>query len=508
MNQPGFNQRMDKTERILWGLSGLVLVIFLVIPYFYLQWSPFDPAELENLQASWLVHQGWVPYRDFFEHHAPFAFQLLALQFNFLHPAQNPDLAVQTIFINRMAFWTISIGTAILTGITAGLWKKKAAGLISVIFLLSTAIFFRPGAEIHPEGIAGFLWSLLILILFLAFTNRRISKFIRFCLFFIGGGLFALAILTTQELVWMIPWLVLLFIPSLIKADSDSARRNSFIIFLLFLAGFSLVFTINLLYFNSQGVLIPFLNQYIQEYRYPLSPLRNLLYLCLQQPVMVGLALFGFYRFVKQWHAAGKISMENRFYLLLTLGMVVSILWFPAPHQQYFIFLLPLLAIPATATLSDLRDPLREWFSRKTPFFDFHSSRVLVLIICLISTLPGLAISGYTLLTVPREPQPALEVIRYVISHSNPDETILDGRTGAWLFRPVPWYYWVQHTQVAEIITPTSIEDFMDRLERGVVSPRFANLDANLERYPDLVDYIRQNYLPLGIGDLWEKPAQ
>jgi hypothetical protein len=133
---------------------------------------------------------------------------------------------------------------------------------------------------------------------------------------------------------------------------------------------------------------------------------------------------------------------------------------------------------------------------------------VLVLVICLFSTLPGLVISGYTLLTVKRIPQPALEVIRYVISHSKPDDTILDGRTGAWLFRPVPWYYWVQHTQVAEIIPSTAIEEFIDRLKMGDVSPRFANLDSNLERYPILVEYFHQNYLPVGIGDLWEKPSQ
>ena len=38
----------------------------------------FDPDEFQHLHAAWLVYQGGVPYRDFFEHHMPGIQYLLA----------------------------------------------------------------------------------------------------------------------------------------------------------------------------------------------------------------------------------------------------------------------------------------------------------------------------------------------------------------------------------------------------------------------------------------------
>jgi len=38
----------------------------------------FNPDEFEHLHASWLVASGHLPYRDFFEHHTPGLYYLLA----------------------------------------------------------------------------------------------------------------------------------------------------------------------------------------------------------------------------------------------------------------------------------------------------------------------------------------------------------------------------------------------------------------------------------------------
>jgi hypothetical protein len=38
----------------------------------------YDPDEFEHLHAAWCVAQGQVPYRDFFEHHGPLTYYLLA----------------------------------------------------------------------------------------------------------------------------------------------------------------------------------------------------------------------------------------------------------------------------------------------------------------------------------------------------------------------------------------------------------------------------------------------
>ncbi|HWQ27408.1 MAG TPA: hypothetical protein VNN12_00100, partial [Dehalococcoidia bacterium] len=38
----------------------------------------FNPDELEHVHASWCIAKGMVPYRDFFEHHTPWLWYLLA----------------------------------------------------------------------------------------------------------------------------------------------------------------------------------------------------------------------------------------------------------------------------------------------------------------------------------------------------------------------------------------------------------------------------------------------
>ncbi len=68
------------------GLPIIIVLtaLFALLPFHFLRFMPFDPAELENLQASWLVHSGLVPYRDFFEHHSPLFFSISSIQFHFV----------------------------------------------------------------------------------------------------------------------------------------------------------------------------------------------------------------------------------------------------------------------------------------------------------------------------------------------------------------------------------------------------------------------------------------
>ena len=68
--------------------------------------------------------------------------------------------------------------------------------------------------------------------------------------------------------------------------------------------------------------------------------------------------------------------------------------------------------------------------------------------------LPGILVIVYTFMTLPTTPQYQLQIIQYVQTHSKPGDEVLDGRSGAWLFRSIPWYYWVQHTQVREEVPP------------------------------------------------------
>ncbi len=480
---------------------GLGFFLFLLLPFFHLIRSPFDPAELENLQASWLVHQGLIPYRDFFEHHSPLFFYLASLQFFFAHVESDPSAAIRLIFANRTTFWILSLATVTGAAFLGLLWKNKNTAFYSGIFLLSTAMFYRSGTEIHPEALAGFLWMICSLTLFLALVKGH-NLHLRQMWTILAGILYGLVILTTQEMLWMLPWLILLLLMPVLRTHRLTIPKIGLLSLLLFLIGFGSIIIPSIAYFSAMNSLHPFLTQFINEYNYRISPVRNLLYLSLQQPALVLFPVIALISQAKGWISHKRIARSHRFFLILTIGMTISLLLFPAPHQQYFVFILPLLSLVAAAAISRIAETGSIWLkTKRIPF----TPEAIQKAICLATLVPGLLISGFMQFTLPKTPQPQLAVIAYVIQNTKPKDIILDGRTGAFLFRPIPWYYWIQHTQVREIIPLEAVDRLLQNLEDGEVSPRFVNLDTDLRGLsPKLTEYLLTKYQPVGIGDLRE----
>ncbi len=188
----------------------------------------------------------------------------------------------------------------------------------------------------------------------------------------------------------------------------------------------------------------------------------------------------------------------------LALGQRFSLLTIPAAHQQFFLFLIPILSVLSGGTLIRFSD----WLARKVSFLKVNPNipplSEIVLLICMI---PGIILSGYTLVAIPKNPQPQLEIISYVYAHSNPGDEVLDGRTGAWLFRSVPWYYWVQHTQIYEDIPQKAVEALLTHLKNDADAPRIVNFDPTLSRIPDIKEYVFSHFEKVDIGDLWIKPG-
>ena len=481
---------------------GMAFLLFLLLPFFHLIRSPFDSAELENLQASWLVHQGLVPYRDFFEHHSPLFFYLASLQFYLAQVESDPVAAIRLIFTDRTAFWVLSLATVACTGILGLLWRDKKTAIFSSVFLLSTAMFFRSGTEIHPEALAGFLWVCTCLALFLAQGKGERGRSHPVWTL-LAGLLYGMVVLTTQEMLWMFPWLILLLVAPMFMERRHIDLKKIIGQAIFFVLGCGSIFLLSFVYFSAEHTLDAFLAQFINEYNYPISPFRNLLYLLVQQPALILFPVIALISLTKGWISHKQIDPSLRFFIILTVGMTISLLLFPAPHQQYFVFILPLLSLVASATLPWIArngsDSLVAWRLHVQP-------DTLEKAICLVTLFPGLLISGYMQVTLPRSPQPQLEVISYVIQNTEPQDMILDGRTGAFLFRPIAWYYWIQHTQVREIIPPEVVDQLIQNLEDGTISPRLVNLDSNLQRVsPDLTEYLSSNYQAIGIGDLREK---
>jgi hypothetical protein len=129
----------------VWLLLGLRLTV-----------RGFDPDELEHLHAAFCLRGGQLPYRDFFEHHAP-ALYWLAQPVLFL---TGPRLSA--LWILRLGMWLLStlavLSTARIARRVPGGW---AAGLVPGL-LLGSSILFSKGVEFRPDVPAMLLliWAL------------------------------------------------------------------------------------------------------------------------------------------------------------------------------------------------------------------------------------------------------------------------------------------------------------------------------------------------------------
>ena len=70
--------KLNLSDALFWGLTG-IFVLFLAFMYGYSAFSyKITVDEWEHMQASWMIGQGMVPFRDFFEHHHPLMWYLTA----------------------------------------------------------------------------------------------------------------------------------------------------------------------------------------------------------------------------------------------------------------------------------------------------------------------------------------------------------------------------------------------------------------------------------------------
>ena len=64
-------RRRDAGELVFW-LAGVFLILG---PFLWrlqlLMVRAFDADELQHLHSAWLVSEGFLPYRDYFQHHTP-----------------------------------------------------------------------------------------------------------------------------------------------------------------------------------------------------------------------------------------------------------------------------------------------------------------------------------------------------------------------------------------------------------------------------------------------------
>jgi hypothetical protein len=93
--------------------------------------------------------------------------------------------------------------------------------------------------------------------------------------------------------------------------------------------------------------------------------------------------------------------------------------------------------------------------------------------------------------------------VRYILSITSAEDTVLDGWTGVGFLRPQAYYFGFLHYEQQLMMSPTELVDnLIEALETR--KPPVLIYDSSVQSLPEPVQtYIRSHYLPTGQSDIY-----
>ena len=293
------------------------------------------------------------------------------------------------------------------------------------------------------------------------------------------------------------------------------------------------------------------------KYRFP--PTFQLKQLVKDNPILVGLAVSGF--FSALWDAFGREHFRRGefVYVLSALGLFGGLFIIQVPHRQYYLMFLPLGAVFASGAfleamgwaaaavrgerarsarsvlyivtgtcafvalvilalkilrphfLNDLMDA-NNWLPRT-----FHAELWLVALVsaavCLLfrrENLPaavllaGLSLYPFRIMLddVHDTNTTTLNEIRYVLQNTSPTDTCLDGWTGLGVFRPHAWFYWFLHGEVRAMLSERTKNELVANLRSGSIAPKLIFYDQDLKGLTETAQFFEKCYESTGEGPI------
>lgn len=479
-----------------------------------------DPDELQHLHIAYMIFRGEIPYVDFFAHHTPFLHYLYAGIFVFLgDPAEVVRAA-------RLSMHVFDIALLALVYLLARSLHSGAVAAVAVVLLGSAEYFGTKIIEFRPDGPAAVFWVACVLLLVSGAPRRRHRG-----LWILASGMsLGVAILFTQKVLFALPAAslgVLLLALGLERSSWSGAVRDS----LAFGVGVALPITATCAAFLWVDALGPFLvNNLLVNARWegPESVTRSLQAFVSWHPLLSSL---GVAAFLAQALAAVRGTVRDRRTLLPWLAtgiLVVGSFVSPSTFRQYYLMLLPFLAIQAAwlavfllaPTLSGSTSesvwwaPRRRWLlvvavasglalltwsGMSGPAIWYIGGGTLLgaawgsasegrLALGMVCGLLGLVVpSAARVVTAPLLPnEPQFIAMRLIHEKTSPEDPVFDGSSGLGFMRPHAYFY--------PTLTPGT-QSIMSAAERGpmllealnATRPRLALLDGNTDRLPLIV---------------------
>ncbi len=413
--------------------------------------------EFVFVRCAWLVSRGEVPYRDFFDHHTPLFYVLLAPIVGVL-----PERAA-TMVATRFAVLPL---LAVLVVATWRLCRARAsprAATAATLLLLAYPAFVTRALEIRPDLLAAACFVGAATLLARAAGPARA---------FAAGALIASALLATQKSAHYVWGLALLGLWAPMEAGDRTevrGRRR-----LAFLAGGATPAFAVLLVLAGAGALAPFWDQNVT------------LALQWQLDATTGSVAGTLREAVAVWPLWALVATTG---LVLAIGERARR---PAGGMAVAELAIAAAALPATISLFTLPFSwpynLIPFFPALTPFAALaidrapaRWSRGLVAALVLAALVQE---AGWWRFEMRRDNRAQLAHLETLLAATAPEEAVFDDN-GGYLFRPAAYRYWYHSRAMRQLLRPEMARDMVPAIEAAgavawIPDLRFDELPRNV----------------------------